>query len=67
MVGAAVLGWLPNFLRDYVRPTDRYIYFGILLIIMMIFRPQGLIPSKRRAREIALTEHPESVPEGDVV
>jgi branched-chain amino acid transport system permease protein len=57
MLGAAVLGWLPNALRDYVPPTDRFIYFGALLIIMMIFRPQGLIPSKRRAREIALSEH----------
>jgi branched-chain amino acid transport system permease protein len=57
ILGAAVLGWLPNLLRDYVPPTDRFIYFGALLIVMMIFRPQGLIPSKRRAREIALSEH----------
>jgi len=56
MLGAAVLGWLPNLLRDYVPPTDRFIYFGVLLIIMMIFRPQGLLPSKRRAREIQLSE-----------
>jgi len=57
MLGAAVLGWLPNLLRDYVPPTDRFIYFGALLVVMMIFRPQGLIPSRRRAREIALSEH----------
>jgi branched-chain amino acid transport system permease protein len=57
VLGAAVLGWLPNLLRDYVPPTDRFIYFGALLVAMMIFRPQGLIPSKRRAREIALSEH----------
>jgi branched-chain amino acid transport system permease protein len=56
MLGAAVLGWLPNLLRDYVPPTDRFIYFGALLIVMMIFRPQGLLPSRRRAREIALSE-----------
>ena len=57
ILGAAVLGWLPNLLRDYVRATDRFIYFGALLIVMMIFRPQGLIPSRRRAREIRLAEH----------
>ena len=57
ILGAAVLGWLPNLLRDYVPPTDRFIYFGALLIVMMVFRPQGLIPSRRRAREIALSEH----------
>jgi branched-chain amino acid transport system permease protein len=56
ILGAAVLGWLPNALKDYVPATDRFIYFGALLIVMMIFRPQGLVPSKRRAREIALSE-----------
>jgi branched-chain amino acid transport system permease protein len=56
ILGAAALGWLPNLLRDYVPPTDRFIYFGALLVAMMIFRPQGLIPSKRRAREFALAE-----------
>jgi branched-chain amino acid transport system permease protein len=56
ILGAAVLQWLPNALRDYVAPEDRYIYFGALLVIMMIFRPQGLLPSRRRAREIKLSE-----------
>ena len=56
ILGAAVLGWLPNLLKDYVPATDRFIYFGALLVVMMIFRPQGLIPSKRRAREIRLSE-----------
>lgn len=56
ILGAVVLGGLPELLRDYVPPTDRYIYFGAMLVIMMIFRPQGLLPSRRRAREIALSE-----------
>jgi len=56
ILGAAVLTWLPEVLRDKVPAQDRYIYFGVLLIIMMIFRPQGLIPSKRRAREFAMHE-----------
>jgi branched-chain amino acid transport system permease protein len=56
ILGAAVLGWLPNLLRDYVPAPDRFIYFGALLIVMMIFRPQGLLPSRRRAREIRLAE-----------
>jgi branched-chain amino acid transport system permease protein len=57
ILGAAVLGWLPNLLRDYVPAADRFIYFGALLIVMMVFRPQGLLPSRRRAREIRLSEH----------
>ena len=36
--------------------SDLYIYLGALLIAMMIFRPAGLWPSKRRRREIALVE-----------
>ena len=56
ILGAAVLGWLPNVLKDYVPATDRFIYFGALLVIMMIFRPEGLIPSRRRSREIKLSE-----------
>ena len=57
ILGAAVLGWLPNYLRDYVPAQDRFIYFGALLIVMMIFRPQGLLPSRRRSRELKLSEH----------
>ncbi|MDX6286456.1 MAG: branched-chain amino acid transport system permease protein [Frankiales bacterium] len=58
VVGVAVLQigtkWLQ--LHNYIDPADLYIYFGALLILMMIFRPQGLIPSRRRARELGLAE-----------
>jgi branched-chain amino acid transport system permease protein len=57
VVGAAVLQWLPQALRSHIEQQDLYIYYGALLIVMMIFRPQGLIPSRRRAREIRLAEH----------
>jgi branched-chain amino acid transport system permease protein len=35
---------------------DLYIYIGALLVVMMIFRPAGLVPSRRRKREIGLAE-----------
>jgi branched-chain amino acid transport system permease protein len=40
--------------RQYdVSPTSlRYVIFGIILIVVMIFRPQGLWPNRRRAAEI---------------
>jgi branched-chain amino acid transport system permease protein len=38
------------------QPSDLFIYLGALLVTMMIFRPAGLIPSRRRKREIALSE-----------
>lgn len=31
---------------------DLYMYLGALLVVMMIFRPAGLFPSRRRRREI---------------
>ncbi|MDQ1687890.1 MAG: branched-chain amino acid transport system permease protein [Frankiaceae bacterium] len=61
VVGALLLVWLPEKLKDgilgfSIQPADRFIYFGALLVVMMIFRPQGVIPSKRRAREIRMAE-----------
>ena len=60
VVGAAVLQFLPGYFRisgsSVFQPQDIYIYVGFILIIMMIFRPQGLIPSRRRAREIGMAE-----------
>ena len=56
LVGAAFLEWLPEKLRGSVPPQDRFIYFGLLIILMMIFRPQGMIPSRRRALEIRQAE-----------
>jgi branched-chain amino acid transport system permease protein len=49
LVGATVLKLLPEKLRfvaDY-----RLLTFGLLLVIMMRFRPEGLVPSRRRALE----------------
>ncbi|HEY5104139.1 MAG TPA: hypothetical protein VII65_03755, partial [Acidimicrobiales bacterium] len=36
--------------------SDLYIYLGAILVTMMIVRPAGLIPSRRRKREITLSE-----------
>jgi branched-chain amino acid transport system permease protein len=30
--------------------------FGIILVLMMIFRPQGILPARRRQREIEAVE-----------
>jgi branched-chain amino acid transport system permease protein len=60
VIGAFIIQWLPAYLQvrafqDY-QPQDEFIYLGALLIVLMIFRPQGIIPSRRRRREILLTE-----------
>ncbi|MBI3688941.1 MAG: branched-chain amino acid ABC transporter permease [Actinobacteria bacterium] len=60
MVGAALLTWLPQFLRDYVPATDRNLYIGAILVLMMIFRPAGLLPARRRRTELSLHDIPEA-------
>ncbi|MCU1588333.1 MAG: amino acid/amide transporter rane protein 2, family, partial [Frankiales bacterium] len=63
VLGAVVLQGLAYALRDpipligfRVPDADRFVYFGAVIMLMMVFRPQGLIPSRRRRREIALSE-----------
>ncbi len=41
----------------WYQSSDLFIYIGALLIVMMIFRPVGLLPSRRRQREISLFEN----------
>lgn len=56
LFGAIVLQWLPSYLNFHsyfgYQQADLYLYIGALLVVMMIFRPQGLVPSRRRRREI---------------
>ena len=65
IAGAAALTWLPEFLRDQVPAEDRTMWIGAVLLIMMIFRPQGLIPARRREAELTgLAGHDTSVRPG---
>jgi branched-chain amino acid transport system permease protein len=61
LLGAAVIEWFQWFLQVHplfgYQPQDLYMYLGALLVVMMIFRPEGIIPSRRRKREIGLAEH----------
>jgi ABC-type branched-subunit amino acid transport system permease subunit len=62
IAGAAALTWLPDFLRDQVPAEDRTMWIGAVLLAMMIFRPQGLIPARRREAELTgLAGHDMSV------
>jgi ABC-type branched-subunit amino acid transport system permease subunit len=60
MAGAAVLTWLPEFLRDQVPQPDRPLWIGALLLTMMIFRPAGLLPARRRKAELTGLDTPAS-------
>ncbi|MDQ7030959.1 MAG: leucine/isoleucine/valine transporter permease subunit [Ardenticatenia bacterium] len=50
IAGAVVLKGLPELLRAL--QEYRLLLYGALLVIMMLIRPEGLWPSRRRAREI---------------
>jgi branched-chain amino acid transport system permease protein len=54
IVGAILLAYLPE--RFRVFSDLRVLMFGASLVIVMIFRPQGLIPSRRRAAELTDAE-----------
>jgi len=61
IVGGAITWYLPEWLRGVgsqlgltFDPAEyRIAVFGLVLIVMMIFRPQGIVASKRRAAEFA--------------
>lgn len=63
LAGAVVMVGVPSFLQLRFPRLDEYRYwvFGAILVTMMIFRPQGLIPSRRRAAELQLEA--ETLPE----
>ncbi len=48
ILGAVLLGYIPEklrFLSDY-----RIVFFGLLMVVMMNIRPNGLLPRKKRER-----------------
>lgn len=49
LIGAAILKFLPEKMRDL--DEYRLLMFGLVLVIMMRFRPEGLIANKRRQLE----------------
>lgn len=50
LLGSTLLFVIPEKLRAFQQ--SRLLFFGIALILLMRFRPQGLAPSKRRTREL---------------
>ena len=50
ILGAVVISYGPERIRNF--SDRRYFVFGVVLVIVMVFRPQGLLPSRRRAAEL---------------
>jgi branched-chain amino acid transport system permease protein len=60
IIGSFALIALPDILRAF--SEYRLLLFGLLLIIMMIARPEGFIPSRRRQLELHGKEEAPSAP-----
>jgi len=50
LLGSAALFVIPEKLRAF--QDKRLLLFGVALILMMRFRPEGIVPSRRRQREL---------------
>jgi branched-chain amino acid transport system permease protein len=67
IVGAILLSFVPEILRYTVEPMQRAMFgrslidpevirmllFGLAMVVMMLVRPAGLLPSAVRKRELA--------------
>jgi branched-chain amino acid transport system permease protein len=67
ILGAVLLSFVPEVLRYTVEPVQRMLFgrslidpevirmllFGLAMVVMMLFRPAGLLPSAVRKRELA--------------
>jgi branched-chain amino acid transport system permease protein len=65
VLGAVAVSYLPERLRFL--NTSRYFWFGVVLVVMMVFRPQGLWPRRQHGRRGEPEQSPsfEDVKEGD--
>ena len=59
ITGGVILSWLNieglanigNSLKIHDAPRYQFGIYGLIIVVMMLFRPQGLIPERRRKRE----------------
>jgi branched-chain amino acid transport system permease protein len=50
LLGAFLIAGLPELFRDL--QSYRLLFFGAAMVAMMIFRPQGLVPPRRRRYDV---------------
>jgi branched-chain amino acid transport system permease protein len=60
LLGAAIITLVPEIFRGF--EEYRFFVFGLALIVVMAFRPQGLLPSKRREAELKGVSAAEPLP-----
>jgi branched-chain amino acid transport system permease protein len=65
IVGSLVLVGLPELLREFAE--YRLLIYGMLLVVMMLVKPEGLWPSSVTRREMSTAEDTETVPVAQTV
>jgi branched-chain amino acid transport system permease protein len=45
VVGGLIFGLMPEVLRDYARPEVQWIIYGIAIVLIVFFLPQGIVPA----------------------
>jgi branched-chain amino acid transport system permease protein len=45
VVGGLIFGLMPEVLRDYARPEVQWIVYGIAIVLIVFFLPQGIVPA----------------------
>jgi branched-chain amino acid transport system permease protein len=63
IVGAIVVGYFPERFRDFA--DFRVLVFGLALMLLAIFRPQGLLPPRRTVRAKRADERQAVLEEGE--
>ncbi|HEX7224843.1 MAG TPA: leucine/isoleucine/valine transporter permease subunit [Candidatus Limnocylindria bacterium] len=63
IVGGLVLVGLPEFLREF--DEYRLLVYGAVLVAMMLLRPEGLVPSATRQRELHEADDPDDQYDAD--
>ncbi len=62
LLGVGIVVLVPEILRSVLSESMvswRYFLFGVALVLIAVFRPQGLWPSERRARELDIKSNEE--------
>lgn len=63
ILGAIVVSYFPERFREFA--DFRVLVFGLALMLLAIFRPQGLLPPKRTIRAKAVDEKLDALEEGE--
>jgi branched-chain amino acid transport system permease protein len=64
IVGGVLVAYLPERFRDFA--DYRFLVFGVALMVLAIWRPEGLLPPRRTKRAKAAAAEIEALEEGEI-